>query len=154
MKNRFDMIYNRQMFANEEFLYAHIFENMKLNNRGEEFRTTVVLADKNKTFWDIVEGLKMVKGIDVKSNSFNSRTASIEYQYDIPRTDKISTNRIIILFEFDESQLRGNRCCTLIVDGSMEYAKGINDEIWKTRINLMMTQGKDGNYTDAAILIY
>ena len=154
----FDMIYNSKMFANKEFLYQHIFENMVLNNRGEEFGTTFILAKNEGLMWDIIEALRKISNIEVKNNCFRVGYANIEYQYMIPRTNKISVNKIEII-QYNENinasfeKLRGYRYRTLILDMGIDDVKSINRDIWDNRLLFNHRPIKD-NYTDAKIFIY
>lgn len=155
----FDMIYNSKMWANKEFLYAHIFENMMLNNRGEEFGTTLIFTKDRSSMWDVFEGLKKVKGIKIKDNRNGYNDSSIEYQYDIPRTDKVSANRIIMQHYNDKPQIasdnsRGLKCRTLILDTDKEMMKNMDEDLWNKIICPMHTHVIDENYTDAKIFIY
>lgn len=160
MENRsFDMIYNSKMFANKEFLYEHIFENMMLNNQGEEFGTTLIFTKDRSSMWDVSEGLRKIRGIEVKESRNGHSDSSIEYQYRIPRTDKISVNRVV-MHHFNESpqiigeNSRGLRCRTLILDVDREVIDNMDKDLWRKVILPMHTHTKDDNYTDARILIY
>ena len=156
----FDMIYNSKMFANKEFLYQHIIENMVLNNRGEEFGSTLILTKDKNLIWDIMEGIRKIKNIEIKDNSWRSDCSTIIYQYIIPRTDKISVNKIEIL-HYDDNRieasdyrcLRGYRYRTLILDVDKDTIKNMNKEIWEERL-LCSYRPIENNYTDAKIFIY
>lgn len=155
----FDMIYNSKMFANKEFLYKHIFENMMLNNHGEEFGTTLIFTKDRNSMWDVLEGLKKVNGITVKDSRNGHRDSSIEYQYDIPRTNMISTNRVIMQHYNDNPQItndnsRALRCRTLILDIDKDTLKNVNDDLWYKIIRPMHCHTIEDNYTDAKIFIY
>ena len=150
----FDMIYNGKMFANKEFLYEHIFENMVLNNRGEEFGTTLVLTKNEMLHSDIAEALRKVKGVEVKTHSFSRCRSYIDYQYRIPRTDKMSVNKVEILDITDNNleDTRGYRYRTIILDIDKEYINNMNKEQW-----IRIHSGHrpiENNYTDAKIWIY
>ena len=155
----FDMIYNSKMFTNKEFLYQHIFENMVLNNRGEEFGTTFIFTKNKDLIWDVIEGLRKIKNIEIKEKSWSSILSTITYQYIIPRTDKISVNKVEILHydgkieTFDDNRLRGHRYRTLILDTDKDTVKNMSKDMWEMRL-LCSYRPIENNYTDAKIFIY
>ncbi|MGL5715199.1 MAG: hypothetical protein ACRCX2_19435 [Paraclostridium sp.] len=155
----FDMIYNNKMFANKELLYAHIFENRMLNNRGEEFGTTLIFTKDRNNMWDVLEGLRKVRGITVKDNRNGHKDSSIEYQYYIPRTNKISVNRIQMHHQNEDKLIindnsRELRCRTMIFDTDRDSVDNISEDLWDRIIQPMHKCTVEDNYTDAKILIY